>query len=156
MHTHSVVTVRAARAADEAFVVGLSGRFAETRPAWRGEREITEGTAVQLRRAFADPSEGATILIAEDAAGVAVGFAYAVLHDDFFTGESHGHLSEVAVARDGTGAGAALVRAVEDHFTALGVRFVTLNVNLANERAGRLYASLGYAPQLVQYVKVLR
>jgi ribosomal protein S18 acetylase RimI-like enzyme len=79
-----------------------------------------------------------------------------VLHDDFFTGESHGHLSEVAVARDGTGAGAALVRAVEDHFTTLGVRFVTLNVNLANERARSLYASLGYAPQLVQFVKVLR
>jgi ribosomal protein S18 acetylase RimI-like enzyme len=156
MNTQSVVTVRAARPEDEAFVVSLSGRFAETRPAWRGEREVTEGTAVQLRRAFAEPTEGAAILIAEDAAGGAVGFAYAVLHDDFFTGELHGHLSEVAVAREGTGAGAALVRAVEQHFAALGVRFVTLNVNLANERAGRLYASLGFAPQVVQYVKVLR
>ncbi len=156
MHTQSVVTVRTAQPADEAFVVSLAGRFAETRPVWRGEREVADGTAAQLRRAFANPSEGATILIAEDAAGVAVGFAYAVVHHDFFTGEPHGHLSEVAVARDGTGAGAALVRAVEAHFTGLGVRFVTLNVNLANERAGRLYASLGYAPQVVQYVKVLR
>jgi ribosomal protein S18 acetylase RimI-like enzyme len=149
------VAVRPARPDDLAFVLGLAARFAETRPAWRTEREVTEGTKAELRRAFEAPAPGSAVFVAEDAAGAPLGFAYGVLHDDFFTGEAHGHVSEIAVARDGSGAAAPLVAAVEAHFRGLGVRFTTLNVNLANERARRLYERLGYGPQFTQFVKVL-
>jgi ribosomal protein S18 acetylase RimI-like enzyme len=149
-------TVRPARATDEPFVVGLAGRFAETRPDWRSEREVTAGTEAELRRAFREPDAGLAILIAEDDSGAPVGFAYAVTHRDFFTHEEHGHLSEIATARDGSGAFVALVAAVEAHFRGLGVRFVTLNVNVGNERAAELYARLGFEKQVVQFVKTLR
>ena len=149
------IAIRHARADDEGFVLSLAGRFAETRPVWRTESEVTEGTVAELRRAFAQPDEGSAILIAEDAAGKPLGFAYLVLHVDFFTGEKHGHVSEIAVAHDGNGVGRPLMEAANAYFRSVGVRFVTLNVNIANERAQRFYESLGYATQLRQLVKVL-
>ena len=134
----------------------MSARFAETRPAWRSEHEVTHGTEVELRRAFAAPDDGSAILIADGDDGERLGFAYLVLHEDFFTRERHGHVSEIAVARDGTGAGRALMEAAERYFIGLGVRFVTLNVNDANERGMRFYGRLGFVPQVRQFVKVLR
>jgi ribosomal protein S18 acetylase RimI-like enzyme len=47
------------------------------------------------------------------------------------------------------------MRAAEEWARARGVRFVTLNVNEANERAMRFYETLGFAEQVRQFVKVL-
>ena len=111
---------------------------------------------VELRRAFAAPDDGSAVFVADGEDGERLGFAYLVLHVDFFTRERHGHVSEIAVARDGTGAGRLLMAAAEQYFTGLGVRFITLNVNVANERGMRFYEGLGFAPQSKQFVKVLR
>jgi len=147
--------VRPARAEDEAFVVGLARRFAETRPDWRTEDEITHGTAAELRRAFAGLEPGAALMIAEDVAGRRIGFAYVVVHVDFFTHEPHGHLSEIAVTRDGSGGGRALMRAVEQHVRERGLRFLTLNVHESNVRGHAFYRTLGFEPNTRQYVKVM-
>jgi ribosomal protein S18 acetylase RimI-like enzyme len=147
--------VRPARPDDEAFVVGLARRFAETRPPWRTEVEITRGTAVELRRAFARLDPGAALLIALDAAGERIGFAYVVVHADFFTKEPHGHLSEIAVTREGSGAGRALMQGVERHVRDSGLRFLTLNVHEGNLRGHAFYRALGFEPNTRQYVKVL-
>jgi len=147
--------VRAARAEDETFVVGLARRFAETRPDWRTEDEITLGTAAELRRAFAGLQPGAALMIAEDASGERIGFAYVVVHADFFTHEPHGHLSEIAVTRDGSGAGRALMRAVEQHVRDRGLRFLTLNVHEQNVRGHQFYRELGFEPNTRQYVKLM-
>ncbi len=150
------ILVRPARPSDEAFVVALAGRFAESRPDWRDEREVTLGTERELRRAFRDPSPGSVVYIAEHgASGESLGFAYGVVHEDFFTGETHGHLSEIAVVRDGSGAARPLIAAIERHFARGGLRFVTLNVNVDNARAAGVYERLGYAAHVVQMVKVL-
>ena len=118
---------------------------------------MTLGTVAQLRRAFAAPAadRDTALFVAEDAGGDVVGFVYLVVHEDFFTLERHGHVSEVAVVRDGAGTGRLLMAAAETYFRDLGVRFVTLNVNEGNARAQRFYERLGYAPQLRQFVKVL-
>jgi len=151
----ATLSVRRARSDDEAFVLDLAVRFAETRPAWRGEREVTCGTERELHRAFAAPEDGSTVLIAESAAGNRLGFAYLVLNEDFFTKERHGHVSEIAVARDGAGAGRCLMEAAEQYFCDLGMRFVTLNVNESNVRGIAFYERLGFVPQIRQFVKVL-
>ena len=150
------IVVRRARADDEAFVVALARRFAETRPGWRSEREVTRGTEVELRRAFATPDAGSVLLVADDASGERLGFAYLVLHEDFFTKERHGHVSELAVTKDGAGAGGRLIDAAEQYFLESGVRFVTLNVNEGNERGRSFYERHGFVPHLRQLVKVLR
>ncbi len=116
---------------------------------------MTDGTAEQLRRAFEPPAaEGSALFIAETAAE-RLGFAYVVAHEDFFTLEQHGHLSELAVVRDGVGAAAPLMKAVQSYVVECGFRFMTLNVNERNARARRFYERLGFEAQLRQYVKVL-
>jgi ribosomal protein S18 acetylase RimI-like enzyme len=149
------LVVRAASADDAAFVASLAARFAETAPAWRTSHEVTCGTLAEFERAFASAELRAGIFIAWDGRE-RVGFVYVVRQLDFFTGETHGHVSEIAVVRDGSGAGRALMRAAEDYCRGLGVRFVTLNVNESNARAMRFYERLGFVPQIRQFVKVLR
>jgi len=150
------VAIRPARPSDLEFVIGLAARFAESRPPWRTHEEIAQGTAAELRRAFAALEPGAALFVAEDPAGESVGFAYVVTHVDFFTRERHGHLSEIAVTRDGAGVGRALMREVERHVRALGLRFLTLNVHERNARGHAFYARLGFEPNTRQYAKTLR
>jgi len=150
------IAIRPAQPADLDFVTGLAPRFAESRPPWRTYEEIAHGTAAELRRAFAGLEPGAALFVAEDAAGERVGFAYVVTHIDFFTRERHGHLSELAVTRDGAGVGRALMREVERHVRELGLRFLTLNVHERNARGHAFYANLGFEPNTRQYAKTLR
>jgi ribosomal protein S18 acetylase RimI-like enzyme len=149
------LAVRPAEPGDLDFVAGLAPRFAESRPPWRTHDEIALGTAAELRRAFASPEPGAALFVAEDETGERVGFAYVVTHVDFFTREPHGHLSEIAVTRDGAGIGRALVAAVERHVRELGLRFLTLNVHEHNARGHAFYTKLGFEPNTRQYAKTL-
>jgi len=148
------IRVRRADRTDRAFVVSLAPRFAETRPLWRSEKEVTGGTAEQLGRAFEEPPAGSALFIAETVAEP-LGFAYVVAHEDFFTRELHGHLSELAVVRDGVGAAEPLMEAVQRYVAQCGFRFMTLNVNERNARGRSFYERLGFKAQLRQYVKVL-
>jgi GNAT superfamily N-acetyltransferase len=95
------------------------------------------------------------VLIAQDDSGEPAGFAYAVTERDFFTGEPYVHVSEIAVARSGDGAGARLMKAVERWAGERGSRFVTLNVIEENQPAQRFYERLGYGPGHRHLVKRL-
>ena len=70
----------------------------------------------------------------------------------------HGHVSDVVTAAgaEGRGVGRALMAAAEEWSRSLGHRLLTLNVFDGNARARRLYAALGYAPDTMRMVKVLR
>ena len=148
------MSVRRAVPADRPFVLGLASRFAETRAPWRTEAEVTTGTERALSHAFeAEGSDG--VLFVAESAGALVGFAYAVEEIDFFTGRPHAHLSEVAAVRGGTGAGAALVAAVEAWARARGSRYLSLHVNLGNTGARALYERAGFAVEYERMVKLL-
>lgn len=136
------IGVRAAVRADEDAILALARRFSETRPAWRSAEEVDEGEMRVLRRVLAQPASHEAIFVAERD-GVE-GFVYVYAEPDFFTGEPHAHISEIAVARDGSGAGRALMAMAERWATDRGHRYVSLHVNAANERAARFYATLGY------------
>jgi ribosomal protein S18 acetylase RimI-like enzyme len=154
----SALVVERATRDDEPFVLSLAERFAETRPAWRTFSEVTDGTRAQLSAAFTRASDDEAMFVARASArsdAERLGFVYVVTHDDFFTGEKHAHVSEIAVARDGSGAGRALMAAAETWSRARGIRFVTLNVNESNVRAMRFYETLGFNEQVRQFVKVL-
>ncbi|GAC1544495.1 MAG: hypothetical protein NVS2B17_25630 [Candidatus Velthaea sp.] len=138
------------------FVIGLARRFGETRAAWRQYDEVVNGTERALRKAFHEPSEAAVVFIAEDADGKRLGFAYVVTQHDFFTGEEHGHISEIATVVDGTGAGSALVNAAEVWSRKRGFRYLSLNVNDANEPAHQFYSRREYLPEYRHLAKLLR
>jgi GNAT superfamily N-acetyltransferase len=84
-----------------------------------------------------------------------VGFAYVVTHTDFFTGEPHGHVSEIAVVADGSGAGGVLIEAAEQWSRERGFRYLSLNVNDANEHARRFYERRAFLPEYRHLVKLL-
>lgn len=149
-----MIRVRDACVDDEAFVAGLAPRFVEHGAAdGHTPAEVIAGTVRVLGGALREPRPGDVFLLAEDDAGERAGFVYAVLEHDFFTGEPYLHVSEIAVARSGGGAGAALMEAAETHARERGYRFVTLNVVDANAGATRFYARRGYAIGHHHYVK---
>jgi len=152
-----VIRIRAANAGDEPFVAALVPRFVEHgTPDGHAPETVIEGTARVLRDALLAPNDGDVFLIAESDAGEALGFVFAFTVRDFFTGEPLLHISEIAVARSGEGAGAALLDAVEARGRARGDAIVSLNVHEDNVAAQRLYRGRGYGVGHVHYVKPLR
>jgi GNAT superfamily N-acetyltransferase len=147
--------VRAAQSSDRNFVVGLATRFGPTRAAWREFDEVVRGTQRQLAKAFDDPGAADVILIAVDSSDEPLGFAFVVTQRDFFTGENHGHISEIATVADGSGAGRALMDASEAWTRERGFRYLSLNVNDTNEAARRFYERRDYVPEYRHLVKLL-
>jgi ribosomal protein S18 acetylase RimI-like enzyme len=149
-----VIRVRDARPDDEDFVAGLVPRFVEHGAAdAHTPAEVIDGTRRVLGEALRARQEHDLFLIAEDDAAERVGFVYAVTERDFFTGEAYLHVSEIATARSGGGAGAALMAGAEAWALARGYRFVTLNVVAENAPAQRFYERRGYALGHRHYVR---
>jgi GNAT superfamily N-acetyltransferase len=150
------MNIREAGAGDEEFVLGLVPRFVEHGAAdGHTPQTVIEGTSRVLRAALRERRPGALFLIAEDERGERAGFVYAVTVRDFFTGEEYAHVSEIAVARSGTGTGAALMDAVDRWARERGYRMVSLNVVDGNAAAQRFYARRGYALGHRHFVKRL-
>ncbi len=151
----TTLSVRLAGDGDRDFVLRLAARFSETRAPWRGDDEVAGGTRRQLAAAFETPREGDTLLIAVNGNGARAGFAYVVTHEDFFTGEPHGHISELAATVDGNGAGRVLLAACEAWSRARGFRYLSLNVNDANAAARAFYARHSFEAEYRHLVKLL-
>lgn len=148
------MTVREARANDEPFIVALVPRFVENGVAVGHTRdEVIDGTTRVLREALRARLPDEAFFVAEDERGERAGFAYVVCDRDFFTGEEYAHVSEIAVARSGTGAGSALMDAAEAWSRARGHRLMTLNTVEENVPARRFYERRGYGIAHVHHVK---
>lgn len=151
--------IRAAREEDRAFILSLARRLADfDLPAWRTPDEVEAGTRRWLEKAISSSSTAACILVAErGGGGELVGFIYAHEEQDFFTGETYAHISEVAVSEEaqGTGTGTLLMEAIERWAKEMSYSRISLNVFTSNERARRLYERLGYSTETVKYMKLL-
>jgi GNAT superfamily N-acetyltransferase len=151
------IRVRAARGADQDFVLETAARLAAFGPPpWRTEEELVEGETRTLRDVFESPDDGSRLLIAESG-DRRLGFALLEELRDYFTLERHGHVGILAVTEDaeGKGAGGALMRAAEAWGRQRGYRTLTLNVFSTNEHARGFYEHLGFVEDIVKYVKVL-
>lgn len=152
----AALRVRRAEPGDREFVIQLAARLGQTRAAWRDYDEVVAGTQRQLAAAFDFTPVTAAIFIAVTPEDTPIGFAYVVTHADFFTGEAHGHLSEIAAIADGSGAGTALMTACEAWSSDHGYRYLSLNVNDANVDARNFYHRRSYVPEYRHLVKRLR
>jgi GNAT superfamily N-acetyltransferase len=153
-----VATIRAARPADEAMLVGMLPLLADFPvPRWRTARQIADADLRILLEALRRPDPATSILVAEDPPGTVVGFAFATTRQDYFAGRPHAHIEVLAVlpAAQGRGVGRALIGAVEEWARSRGHANVTLNVFAENTRARAVYHRLGYLAETVQYVKPL-
>jgi GNAT superfamily N-acetyltransferase len=150
------VIVREAQEDDEEFILGLVPRFVENGVAGGHTRdEVIVGTSRVLRASLRARLPDEVFFIAEDARGERLGFAYVVTESDFFTGEDYAHVSEIAVARSGEGAGAALMDAADRWSRERGHRLMTLNVVDTNVDAQRFYERRGFAIAHRHYAKRL-
>lgn len=111
-----------------------------------------------IGKALDSPGEDSAVFAAEDEDGIPLGFIHVHTARDFFTGEEHGHVSDVVVASaaEGRGVGRALMAAGERWSRARGHRLLTLNVFGANARARELYDRLGFAADTTKLVKLLQ
>jgi GNAT superfamily N-acetyltransferase len=152
------IRVRTARGTDRGFVLETAARLAAFGPPpWRTSEELVEGEARTLRDFFESPDDGSRLLIAESG-DHRLGFALLEELRDYFTLERHGHVGILAVTEEaeGKGAGGALMRAAESWARDRGYRTLTLNVFGANQHARDVYEHLGFVPDTVKYVKILR
>lgn len=153
-----MLRIRAAHAADEAFLLALTARLADfPLPSWRTAREIADADHQLLLDALHQPREDAVILVAEDAAGGARGYVFLTTRSDYFTGRPFAHVEVLAieVVAQGSGAARALMEAGEAWARGRGYAGVTLNVFANNDRARGLYEHLGYQPETLHYLKAL-
>ncbi len=158
MTTHAPIRIRAARGDDRAFLLGLLPRLAEfSLPPWRTGDEIIAGEERTLSSALAQLPPDAELLVAEGPEGARLGFMYLETGTDYFRGVPYTHIGILAVDRsgEGTGVGRALIQAAEEYARRRGDPFVTLNVFDRNAHARAVYERLGYAPEIVRYVKPL-
>ena len=153
-----VVKVRDGTAADRDFVIAAAQRLAAFGPPpWRSAAEVVAGEVRYLQDFFEGRLKGPLLLVATADNDQSLGFALLEPAVDYFSGEAHAHLGMIAVieAAEGTGAATALMLAAERRARAQGFTTITLNVFEGNARARRLYEKLGFAVEIVRYVKAL-
>jgi ribosomal protein S18 acetylase RimI-like enzyme len=164
------VTVRPLRIeneAERAFVIALFERSTSAGfPAWytlpvlaARQREVAAEVFERLAARPEDESRpiGEVVLIAETAAGEAVGFVWMKTAIDYFTRQPVGHVEDIATApgHEGRGVASALMAAVEEWARGRGLAALTLNVWTENTRARALYERQGFAEEMVRMKKFL-
>ncbi len=158
MQSPAGIRVRAFEPSDSEFVTSLITRFSEfALPAWRTRSEVDSANRRSLQTAMEEPEPGSAILIAQDPTGRPVGFIHLRTQTDYFSGERHGYISDLAVDKrfDGRGVGRILLEAAQDWARAKGYRLLTLYVFAGNTRARHVYEKHGYSEEVVKYAKVI-
>lgn len=141
---------------DDDFILGLVPRFVDfPLPAWRRRHECIDGIRKDLLRHLEDEPANSYLFIAEDDDGTRVGFIHLQKTQDFFTGRSNCHISDLAVvtAHEGRGVAKALLEHTQEWAREHRCQLITLAVLPGNERARALYEAAGFGTDLVRMAK---
>jgi GNAT superfamily N-acetyltransferase len=152
------VTIRRAGPEDREWILGQAPRLHDFGPPPYRPREVMDRAVVASIDGALSGAPGAEVLVAVSAGGERLGFVHLHGATDFFTGEPHGHVSDIVVApaAQGGGVGQALMAAAEAWARGRGYRLLSLHVFDGNARAREFYARLGYQPDIRKLVKPLR
>ena len=141
---------------DDDFILGLVPRFVDfPLPAWRRRHECIDGIRKDLLHHLEDEPANSYLFIIEDDQGERVGFIHLQKTQDFFTGRSNCHISDLAVvtAHEGRGVAKALLEHAQDWAREHRCQLITLAVLPGNERARGLYEAAGFGIDLVRMAK---
>src|ERR1700722_1631404 len=152
------VEIRAFEEGDRDAVMGLAEGLAE---GWGGGGAGWRERASVLRAArgwvssSADKAAGADRAFYVAVAGSHVIGLVTVCELAHFTGQVDAYVGELVVSRgwEGRGVATRLMAVAEEWAAKRGLAFVRLGTGSANKPARGLYASLGYAEELVEMVK---
>lgn len=151
------MSIRAAQAEDDAFILSLVDRFtAFALPAGRTRAELDRGIRADLERHLRDrPATSRMFVIEHD--GDRAGFVHLQFVEDFFSGDTHCHVSDLAIApgHEGRGLAGRLLAHAEALAREHGCPRLTLSVFPGNERARALYERHGFGTDLLRMGKPL-
>jgi ribosomal protein S18 acetylase RimI-like enzyme len=151
------VRIRPVTDDDRSFILGLIPRLVEFGPpAWRDAAQMTATDARKVAAALDARNPDTAVFVAEDR-GERLGFIELWTLVDYFSGERHGHVSNIVVAggAEGRGVGGALLAAGEAWCRDHGYRMLTLHVFEHNRDARALYERCGFAVDTIRYVKTV-
>jgi ribosomal protein S18 acetylase RimI-like enzyme len=152
------VVIRKYKNSDHKEIISLIPRFSDfPLPEWRKAEDISNKTTKLIEESITELSEHSVLLIAEENQKV-LGFALLQTRKDFFTDESHGYVSDIAVKKEveGRGVGRLLLEAAENWSKDKGFRLLVLHVLIGNERAKRIYEKSGFQSDNIQLAKLLK
>lgn len=153
-----MIHIRAFKPSDRDFIVSLVMRFSEfDLPAWRSKNEVDNTNLITLRKAIEQPELDSMIFIAEDENGRPAGFIHLQTQIDYFNGQKHGYISDLAVdmSFEGQGVGRTLLNKAEEWARQQGYGLLTLYVFAGNQRAQLLYEKNGFQQEVIKYAKVI-
>ena len=153
------IHMRPATVDDRAWLLPLSARLHDFGPPpWRPREQMDAAVASWIDQALTSGGADAMVLVAEDEERRPLGFIHVHTAEDFFTGETHGHVSDIVVVpgAEGAGVGRALMAEGEEWSRARRHRLLTLAVFEKNLRARALYERLGFSTDTSKMLKVLR
>ncbi|HSK66005.1 MAG TPA: GNAT family N-acetyltransferase [Anaerolineales bacterium] len=152
------IRIRLYQPSDREFILSLVGRFSGFElPEWRRAEDVDRTNYAALAEALEEPDPGSTIFLAEEK-GAPAGFIHLKTQIDYFSGEAHGYISDVAVAPDfeGRGAGRLLLETAEGWARSKGYSLLTLYVFAGNTHARQVYEKFGFQEEVIKYGKTLR
>ena len=153
------IHIRTFKPTDSDFILSLISRFSEFEvPHWRSNFEIDSANRVLLQKSLNEPEPGSIIFVAEDENGTPAGFIHLQTQSDYFNGEKHAYISDLAVDKffEGQGIGSLLLDKAEGWVIQKGYRLLTLYVFASNQHAQHLYEKRGFEQEVIKYVKVLK
>lgn len=150
--------MRAAEPGDDDFILAQVPRFVDFElPPGRRRNEVAEGIRKDLRKHLDDAMPGSFLFIAETDEGKRAGFLHLQVVNDFFTGRSNCHISDLVVAKgwDGQGLGRAMLEFAERFARDHRCERLTLAVFPGNARARGLYDLFGFNTDILRLAKPL-
>jgi ribosomal protein S18 acetylase RimI-like enzyme len=151
------IKIRKFEKADIEAIISLIPRFSDFElPEWRKPEDITNKTNKQMQEVLNNSSAEEELFIAEENEKV-IGFILLQTRKDFFTGESQGYISDIAVKKEyeGNGVGRLLLGKAEEWARGKGYQLIVLHTLIGNERAKRIYEKFGFKKDNIQYAKKL-
>ncbi|MBM7662018.1 ribosomal protein S18 acetylase RimI-like enzyme [Bacillus mesophilus] len=152
------ITIRSMTEEDKEFIIGLSTRFTEFDfMEWRDPEKMKDAQFKLITDAIENLDSDSDIFVAEDDTRKLLGFLHLTKNVDYFTGESQGYISSLAVSKEGEGKGIAksLMEKAEEWSRSKGYKQLTLNVFARNERALNFYSKFEYEKEVIKMVKEL-
>jgi len=153
------IQIRPYQPSDRDFILSLITSFSEFElPEWRRKEEIDRANQVFLEQVMNQPEPDSAIFVAEEENGTLAGFIHLQTQTDYFSGEKHGYISDVAVSKDfeGQGIGRLLLEIAEGWTRTKDYHLLTLYVFAGNTHAQQIYEKQGFHQEVIKYVKTIR
>jgi ribosomal protein S18 acetylase RimI-like enzyme len=151
------LTIRRATKDDLEFLLSLVPRLSEFGlPPARDAKAIETFTRDLMTKTVNENPVTSVILIAEEDKKI-LGFVQLEEEKEFFSGEVHGYIANLAIAKEaeGKGIGKALMNAAEAWSKELGYRYLSLYVFGTNQHARAFYEKLGYDEDSLELTKMI-